>query len=104
MTEIEGPQIVGYHPEIRVRDSFGHIAVIKLTLDDWYDEGEILAKLVAPFPGVHTVGDLVTALRTIGTRSRSSLEGSGVVSCCIEPEDANAPSNSSCLHWDDPIC
>ena len=76
-----GRGIVAYHPEIRVKRG-DQVMAIKLGMDDWYTDDEILGKLAVLNPGCKTVGDLVVAIET---RNGELSCGDGcVLSCCIE--------------------
>jgi hypothetical protein len=69
------PKITAYHPTLRVS---GTNEAIKLGLDDWYDEDEILMKLGKLFPSAKTVGEVLEKIKS-GLVPKQSV--SGVIEC-----------------------
>lgn len=65
------PQIKAYHPKIRVT---GTNSVIKLGLDDWYDEDEILKKLGKLF-SAKTIGEVLEKIRAGVLPKQAATEG-----------------------------
>jgi|6_EtaG_2_1085325.scaffolds.fasta_scaffold01213_11 hypothetical protein len=99
-----GRQVSAYHPEILVRRA-GKVIVIRVDMDDWYEEGEVLGKLAAANPSCRTVGELVEAIES--GEGELSAKGSGVMACCISdrvrPEASTQAVLESVRQWDEPI-
>ena len=60
------PRIVAYHPEILVETADAEVVAIKIDLDDWYSDADIMRSL-AEETGARTAGGLVEALRRSGS-------------------------------------
>ena len=54
------PRVIAYHPEILVVRG-EEVFSLHVDLDDWYSEGDVLAK-VAALTGVKTIGEAVVAV------------------------------------------
>jgi hypothetical protein len=74
------PKIKSYHPTLRVS---GTNEAIKLGLDDWYEDWEILQKLGEAF-GARTVGEVLQKIKA-GQIPKQAI--SGILECKVgKPE------------------
>jgi hypothetical protein len=99
LQEIMMGKVTAYHPEIPVRKRDGSVVVIKPDLDDWYEEDEVLGKLLAANPGCGTMGELVEAIES--GNGESSQVSNGVLSCCIEGVTGTAQQDAR--SWDERV-
>lgn len=88
------PKITAYHPEIAVQKKDGSLVVIRLDMDDYYSDGEIL-EMLAAMTETRTIGEAVEVVEKRGMGDMSSV----ILSCRVE----KAYGSYQFRQWNDPI-